>query len=128
MDGILVTLKNLSFAQIVLAWVFMASYALALGGMLGAKGSLRAAGAALVAAVLFSALSDDWVHGALLILFAVAGMGVFVATSWVLTYSCAWLISRGERQPAASPAPRATAAHRPTLVALRALWRSRVTP
>jgi hypothetical protein len=129
MDGILITLKNLSFAQMVCAWLFVACYALALGGMLSAKGSLRAGGVALIAAALFSAFSDDWVHGALLVLFAVAGMGLFVAASWALTFGSAWLLEHGKRQPVASPAPRIEPTHqRPALVALRALWRSRVTP
>jgi hypothetical protein len=97
MDGILVTLKNLSFAQMVLAWLFVACYALALGGMLSTKGRLRAIGAAVISSVSFAALSDDWVHGALLMLFAVGGMALFVITSWVLTYTSAWLLQRGER-------------------------------
>jgi hypothetical protein len=102
MDGILFTLKNLSLAQMVLAWLFVACYALALGGMLSTKGRWRAVGAAVVSSVSFAALSDDWVHGALLMLFAVGGMALFVITSWVLTYTSAWLLQRGER---AAPSP-----------------------
>ena len=97
MDGILVTLKNLSFAQMVLAWLFVACYALALGGMLSAKGRLRSVGVSVLSGVAFAALSDDWVHGALLMLFAIGGMALFVITSWVLTYTSAWLLRRGER-------------------------------
>jgi hypothetical protein len=97
MDGILFTLKNLSLAQMVLAWLFVACYALALGGMLSTKGRWCAVGAAVVSSVSFAALSDDWVHGALLMLFAVGGMALFVITSWVLTYTSAWLLQRGER-------------------------------
>jgi hypothetical protein len=107
MDGILVTLKNLSFAQMVLAWLFVACYALALGGMLSTKGRLRAIGAAVISSVSFAALSDDWVHGALLMFFAVGGMALFVITSWVLTYTSAWLLQHGER--AATPAVGTTA-------------------
>jgi hypothetical protein len=107
MDGILVTLKNLSFAQMVLAWLFVACYALALGGMLSTQGRLRAIGAAVISSVSFAALSDDWVHGALLMLFAVGGMALFVITSWVLTYTSAWLLQHGER--AAPPAVGTTA-------------------
>ena len=127
MDGILITLKNLNLAQMVLAWLFVACYALALGGMLGANGSLRAGGVALLSAVLFSALSDDWVHGALLVLFAIAGMALFVAASWLLTHGLARALTQGEQRLQPSPATR-PAAPSPAIGALRALWRSRVAP
>jgi hypothetical protein len=129
MDGILTTLNHLSLAQMVLAWLFVACYALALGGMLGARGSLRAAVVALGAAMLFSALSDDWVHGALLVLFAVAGMGLFVASSWALAHGIAWALRQRE-QPlpeVASEASTPAVAPRP-MNALRALWRTHLAP
>jgi hypothetical protein len=125
MDDILLTLDHLSLVQMVLAWLFVASYALALGGMLGAKGSLRAGLVAALAAVLFSALSHDWVHGALLVLFAIGGMGLFVALAWALTYSLQRWLAHGGRQeasPAVSSAP-VVATTRP-ISALRALWRT----
>ncbi len=129
MDNILLTLNNLSLVQMVLAWLFVASYALALGGMLGSKGSLRAGAAAALAAVLFSALSADWVHGALLVLFAIGGMGLFVAASWALTFSLSRLLSPAKplSQDAAALPSAPTAAPRP-ISALRALWRTHLAP
>ncbi|MBC7994530.1 MAG: hypothetical protein H7Z15_14975 [Rhizobacter sp.] len=129
MDNILLTLNNLSLVQMVLAWLFVASYALALGGMLGPKGSLRAGAAAALAAVLFSVMSVDWVHGALLVLFAIGGMGLFVAASWALTFSVGQLLSHDKPLPQDAevlPLP-PTAAPRP-ISALRALWRTHVAP
>jgi hypothetical protein len=129
MDDILLTLNNLSLVQMVLAWLFVASYALALGGMLGPKGSLRAGCVAALAAVIFSALSVDWVHGALLVLFAIGGMGLFVAASWALTFSVGRLLSHDEARAqdgAALPSP-PKVAPRP-ISALRALWRTHVAP
>lgn len=129
MDDILLTLNNLSLVQMVLAWLFVASYALALGGMLGSKGSLRAGLVAALAAALFSALSIDWVHGALLVLFAVGGMGLFVAASWLLTYSLGRLLSHGKpdtQSAAALPPPQAATAH--PMRTLRDLWRTHVAP
>jgi hypothetical protein len=35
-------------------------------------------------AVAFAALTDPWVHGALLVVFVVAGLGLFVMLSWLL--------------------------------------------
>ena len=132
MDGILLTLNHLGLAQMVLAWLFVACYALALGGMLGPKGSLRAGLVAAVAAMVFSALSDEWVHGALLVLFAIAGMGVFVAASWMLTNGIAWLLSRRPQPVLSVPAvaslhPEDAAPGRP-MSALRALWRTHLAP
>ena len=127
MDGIFLTLNTLSFAQMVLAWLFVACYALALGGMLGTTGSMRAGLTAALSGVLFAVFSDQWVHGALLVLFAVAGMGLFVAAAWALARSGAWLLTQGEHQPARTPVPRAPVAA-PSAGGLRALWRSRVAP
>ncbi len=129
MDDILLTLNNLSLVQMALGWLFVASYALALGGMLGSKGSLRAGLTAALAAALFSALSSDWVHGALLVLFAIGGMGVFVAVSWALTFSIGRLLPHNQPRTEAGavlPSP-LTAADRP-ISALRELWRTHVAP
>jgi hypothetical protein len=123
MDGIVVTLNKMSFAQMVLAWAFVGCYALALGGMLGATSSFKAGLAAACAAAAFCMLSDQWVHGALLVIFAVAGMGLFVALAWLLARSATWWLQRHE--PRAQPAvvaPVVANAH--TWDTLRALWRS----
>ncbi len=132
MDDILFTLNNLGLVQMVLAWLFVACYALALGGMLGAKGSLRAGLMAAVAAVAFSALSANWVHGALLVMFAIAGMGLFVATSWVLAHGIAWWLSHGQRRHApkapALPTAAAPTASPHRLSVLRTLWHHHETP
>lgn len=130
MDEIVHTLNNLGFAQMGLAWLFVGCYALALGGMLGAKGSLRAGLVAAVAAVAFSALSANWVHGALLVLFAIAGMGLFVATSWVLVHGIAWWLNRSQQReaPAAAVSAAPATASRRRLSALRTLWHTHEAP
>ncbi len=124
MDDITASLNKLSLLQMVFAWTFVACYALALGGMFEARGSRRAAGAALLAAGLFCALGDNWVHGALLVMFAVAGMGLFVAAAWALARLAGWFVNR---DTPAQPAPTvvvAPAKPQPIGVMLRALWRS----
>lgn len=123
MEDITASLNKLSLLQMICAWTFVACYALALGGMLEARGSRRAAGLALIAAGLFCALGENWVHGALLVTFAVAGMGLFVAAAWALARSVAWYLARGtpaQRPPAVS----AKAKPQPIGVMLRDLWRS----
>jgi hypothetical protein len=125
MEDILTTLRNLSFTQMIFAWLFVGCYALAMGGMLGGSGSLRAGLAAAASGVLFAVFSEQWVHGALLVLFAIAGMGFFVAAAWLLATSSAWLIARRTLQPEPQPvAVAAPAAPQPAAGGLRALWRS----
>ncbi|MGY4827678.1 hypothetical protein ACVNIS_03770 [Sphaerotilaceae bacterium SBD11-9] len=130
MEGILSTLRHLSFTQMICAWLFVGCYALAVGGMLGGTGSLRSGVVAAVSGALFAAFSDEWVHGALLILFAVAGMGLFVAVAWLLARGSAWLIAQGAVQPRPQPIllqqqPLPARQAKPTLLeGLRALARS----
>ena len=78
------SLERMSFMQLLLLFGFVITYVLALGGMFGATVRLRAAGLALLQALAFTALTDPWVHGALLMVFAVAGLGLFVLFSWLL--------------------------------------------
>lgn len=124
MDGIVVTLQKLSFAQMVLAWAFVGCYALALGGMLGTRSSVKAALASAAAAALFCMLSDNWVHGALLVVFAVGGLGLFVALAWALASVATWSIARHQPRVAPVPVPATSPAAPQPLGALRALWRS----
>lgn len=121
MDDIAASLDKLSLLQMVLAWTFLAGYATALGGMLEARGSRRAAGLAVLAAVLFCVLAENWVHGALLVMFAVAGMGLFVAVAWVLSRGANWFITR-DTPAKTAPLPR-PAKPQPIGVMLRDLWR-----
>ncbi|MBL0729940.1 hypothetical protein [Piscinibacter sp. HJYY11] len=123
MEDINASLNKLSLLQMICAWAFVACYALALGGMLEARGARRAAALAVIAAALFCALGDNWVHGALLVTFAVAGMGLFVAVAWALARSVAWTLARGTpTRP--TPAAPAKAKPQPIGVMLRDLWRS----
>jgi hypothetical protein len=78
------SLERMSFMQLLLLFGFVTGYVLALGGLFGASIRLRAAALALVQALAFIALTDPWVHGALLIVFVVAGLGLFVMLSWLL--------------------------------------------
>ena len=78
------SLERMSFLQLLLLFGFVTSYVLALGGLFDSTVRLRAAALALLQAVAFAALTDPWVHGALLVVFAVAGLGLFVVQSWLL--------------------------------------------
>ncbi|MET0335877.1 MAG: hypothetical protein ABW190_16535 [Rhizobacter sp.] len=121
MEDITLSLGKLNLTQMVCAWAFVACYALALGGMFGPTGSQRAAGLAALSAVLFCVFADYWVHGALLVLFAVAGMGVFVAVAWALARLAGWFVQSGERVDTPTPAPAVRAKPQPFGGMLRAL-------
>ncbi len=85
MSDLSITLNSIGFVQLVLAFAFLISYSLAIGGMFGASGRRRAALAALIAAVAFAALTQPWVHGVLLVVCAVAGLGLFITLVWALS-------------------------------------------
>lgn len=78
------SLQRMTFTQLALAFGFLTSYVLALGGMLSSAWRRHAGVLALVCAVGFAACTDPWVHGALLMVFVVAGLGLFVMLSWLL--------------------------------------------
>ncbi|MBX3645691.1 MAG: hypothetical protein KF720_21745 [Rubrivivax sp.] len=78
------SLERMSFVQLLLLFGFVTCYVLAIGGLFGSTVRLRAAGLALLQAGAFTALTDPWVHGALFMAFAVAGLGLFVLLSWLL--------------------------------------------
>jgi len=79
------TLHAMSVVHIALMFTFLTSYPLALGEMFDTPGRRRAGLIALVAAVGFAATTPVWVHGALLIVFAVVGVGTFIAAVCALS-------------------------------------------
>lgn len=78
------SLERMSFVQLLLLFGFVTTYMVSLGGLFGAWVRLRAAAAALAQAVAFVVLTDPWVHGALLVVFVIGALGVFVLLSWLL--------------------------------------------
>lgn len=78
------SLERMSFMQLLLLFGVVISYVLALGGMLDPRARLRAALLAVLFAAGFTALTDPWVHGALLVIFVIAGLGLFVMLTWLL--------------------------------------------
>ncbi len=81
------TLATMSLVQLLLAFMGCMGYALAQGGLLAPRGRQLAGGTALTAAIAFTMLANDWMAGIMLVAFAVAGLGLFVAAAWVLSRS-----------------------------------------
>lgn len=78
------SLQAMRAEQYLLAFVFLASYAMALGGFVGERGRRVAACAAFLSAVLFAMLTDPWEQGVMLVAFALVGMGLFAGAAWTL--------------------------------------------
>lgn len=78
------SLERMGFVQLLLLFGFVTMYMVALGGLFSGWVRLRAAALALAQAVAFVALTDPWVHGALLVAFVVGALGVFVMVCWLL--------------------------------------------
>ena len=78
------SLQRMTFAQLALMFGFLTSYVLALGGMLSNAWRRHCGVLALLFATGFAAGTDPWVHGALLMVFVVAGLGLFVMLTWLL--------------------------------------------
>lgn len=81
------TLAAMSLLQLLLAFTGCMAYALAQGGMLARRGRQLAGAVAVAAAAAFTMLASDWMAGVMLVAFAVAGLGLFVAAAWLLSRS-----------------------------------------
>src|SRR6188474_1765251 len=64
------TLRTMGLPQLLLALIFLCSYGVALGGMLGATGRWRAGGVAALSAFAFGFLTDPWEHAVMMVAFA----------------------------------------------------------
>jgi hypothetical protein len=121
------SLERMNFGQLLLLFGFVISYVLSLGAMLGTRLRVRAALLAVLMAAGFSALTDPWVHGALLMIFVVAGLGLFVVLAWLLAR---WLGPQPEAvavaadsAPASVPLPLRAGDAQPPVVATPKLAR-----
>jgi hypothetical protein len=85
--------------QLLLALVFVASYALVLGRFAGARGRLAAAASAVLAAGGLAALSQSREVGVLLVAAVPVGMGLFAAVAWSLWQLMTWRDRRAAQIP-----------------------------
>ena len=78
------SLHAMGVAQYLLAFLFLASYALALSEFCGVRGRCYAVLAAFTAAIAFAGLTDPWIDGVMVVAFALVAMGLFSGTAWGL--------------------------------------------
>ena len=85
MDDLGHTLNAMDSTRLLLVLLFVAAYCSAIG-RLASDGMRRfSLGAAALSGLAFVALTNPWVHGALLVVFVVVGVGGFVALAWALS-------------------------------------------
>ena len=85
--------------QSLLSFVFLGSYAFAMGELVEARGRRLAVATAVAAALCFVGLSDPWEEGVMLVALAFVGMGLFTAAVWFLWRVAMW---RMRNAPSAS--------------------------
>lgn len=85
LDDVFASLRAMSLVQLLLAFVACTGYALAQGGLVSAKARRIAWGFTALAAIGFAFESAQWMYAAMLVSFGVAGLGVFVACTWLLS-------------------------------------------
>lgn len=90
MGAIRNTLQYLGVEQYLLAFLFLTSYALALGHFRTARGRVYSLVCTLAAAGAFVALTKPWEHGVLLVALALVGMGAFAAVVWATWAVLGW--------------------------------------
>ena len=101
------SLKAMSLLQLLLAFLACIGYAVAQGRLVGPRGRRVAWAVAVLGSIGFVLESGERMYAAMLLAFAIAGLGVFVAMAWLTSRMLGFARSRA--QPA-SEAPRTEAA------------------
>ena len=83
-DELGASLQHMDFVQLVLLFGFLTSYVLALGRLFGARVRWRSALLAVLCAAGFASRTVPWEHGAMLVVFVIGALGLFVAATWLM--------------------------------------------
>lgn len=78
------SLETMGVLQYFFAVAFLICYALAIGDFLGPGARTGVLATAAGSASAFAFFTEPWVHGVLLIAFAVVGIGLFIGVTWLL--------------------------------------------
>ena len=82
---VLSSLRTMTQLQLLLAFLACTGYALGQGGLVGPRGRRIAWAITLLSTLGFAFESTEWMHAAMLATFAVAGLGLFVASAWIIS-------------------------------------------
>jgi hypothetical protein len=72
-------------ARLLLLFVFLIAYVIAISGFIEGRGRGRAAVVALISAICLCAIFKPWTAGVVLVVGAVAGIGLFAAAAMLLS-------------------------------------------
>jgi hypothetical protein len=79
--------------------VFLASYPLAIGALLEARGRRLAGATAGAAALVFALVTDPWFHAVLLLVLGIGLLGAFIAAVYLLDWGARSIAMRGAPLP-----------------------------
>jgi hypothetical protein len=119
------TLQYMGVEQYLLAFLFLTSYALALGHFRTARGRVYSLACTFASAGAFVAVTKPWEHGVLLVTLALVGMGGFAGAAWAMWAILGWPQEAiPQEEPEDAVAMPATPVVPAAVVAgLRAMWR-----
>ncbi len=100
LDGLCSNLETMSFTELVLAFVALIAYTLALNGSFSARCRSLAGALALAAAAAFAACMSQWIEGVMLMALVIVAMGLFVGLAWLLSAVCGLTGRTGMPPPA----------------------------
>lgn len=78
------SLDAMGVEQQACVFVFLMTYPLTLGALLGSRGRRVAAGMAAIAVVCFAVFTNPWFHAVLLAALAIGAIGLFIAAVYVI--------------------------------------------
>lgn len=111
-------LKTMSLLQLLLAFIACIGYTLAQGSLLTLRGRAATATISVGATLAFVLLGSSWTQSTVLVAFAVAGLGVFVAIAWVsgrlLGFRAVDTTQSGHDEETAAPEPEVLVASQTT--------------
>ena len=85
LDSLALLLSDMGFAQLVLAFIVVASYSLAINGSMSGAVRSGAGSAAFSAGVAFAALTPSWVSGVVFLALVVAAVAAFAGAAWLVS-------------------------------------------
>jgi hypothetical protein len=88
------SLKAMTLLQLLLAFIACTGYALAQGGLVSARARRISIGLAALSAIGFAFESSEWMYAAMLLAFAIAGMGLFVMLVWMTSSIVGFVAAR----------------------------------
>ena len=99
LDDVFDSLATMSLLQLLLAFVACTGYTLAQGRLVTPRARHIAAATTAAAAIGFVLLGGTWARSAMLIAFAIAGLGAFIAIVWL----SGWLLGFASTHVAHTP-------------------------